>query len=291
MSKLISQGPAVHEPGHFPLLRRGLSRAWICGLVVILILGWFVHVQPTTIHPGVEALNPDLYRNWIPSAHPLGLIMGYDSLELLLAGLSRTMTGPILACIVAVILGGLWGTLAAYREGISDRILGTSSILLDAIPRIVIYALIGRYLRSAVPGMTILHTTALFALIQVPAVAILIRNHLRSVVREGYVEGLVSLGFTQRTIMFRDLLVRECGPQLVTQYVARVTELVALETSVSYLFEQANGHTIGWLLRQINTCQLEQSWFALIVIVSLIIYLMALSTLARTWTGYSRHRP
>ena len=284
--------PARPAPGtgRFTLLRRAITQAGVAGLVTVLVIGWFVHVRPTLLPLGVEALHPDLYGGWIPRAHPLGLLRSYDKLELLLAALSRTMTGPILACIVTVVLGGLWGTRAAYREDISDRLLGTSSILLDAIPRIVIYAMIGVYLRSAFPWVTILHATALFAFLQVPAVAVSIRNHLRSVVREGYVEGLVSLGFAPRTIMFRDLLLRECGPQLVTQYVARVTELVALETAVSYLFEQANGHTMGWLLRQIDSCELERSWYALLAIVSLAVFLMALSALARTWAEYARNR-
>ena len=79
-------------------------------------------------------------------------------------GLSRTMIGPLLACLVAVALGGLWGAWAAYREGPMDRTLVSLSLFLEAFPRIILYALVIRMVRFPGLQVNLLHVTLLFGL-------------------------------------------------------------------------------------------------------------------------------
>lgn len=268
----------------------GMVLAGLALLVTLLILGWIIRPTPTAFPPGIERHNPGVYGGWVPTAHPLGVyptvpFTNHDLLEWLLMGLSRTLTGPLLACALAVLLGGLWGTWAAFTEGSSERVLQAGALLLEAVPRIVVFALFLRVVRdlSAKGGtnveLSIVHVTVAFALFQIPAIALSFRNHVRSIVREGYIEGLISLGFPRRTIVLRDLFVRECGPLARLQYVARVTELIALETAVSYAIGGSGDRTVGWVLRYCwGTCP----WgFVLLLCGCLAIYLLTLSALAR----------
>jgi ABC-type dipeptide/oligopeptide/nickel transport system permease subunit len=262
---------------------RALLLAWVGLLITVIAAGWSTHATRPALPVGVERApeNAGIYHGWISNPHPLGFAqeLGDDKLELLLLGLSRTLTGPLLVCAVAVMLGGLWGTWAAYSEGIGERLLRVAALFLEAIPRIVLFALLMWVVR--VPGLhlDIMKVTVIFAFFQIPAVGIALCNHVRSLVREGYVEGLISLGFSRHTIVLRDLLWRECGPLLRLQYVARVTELIALETAVSYALGGSE-QTVGGVLRRLDSGK-DQGIYPFLVIGSLALYLVTLSALSR----------
>ena len=64
------------------------------------------------------------------------------------------------------------------------------------------------------------------------------------------------------------------------QFVARVTELVALETAVSYTLGGKDERTIGWVLRQYQV-NLDPSRFELLVVGCLTLILLSLSAYSR----------
>lgn len=262
--------------------------AWLFLLMAVLVLGWCVHPFPDSMErfdPRNEAAeqNETIFGGVVPAPHPLGITphMHEDQLELLLMGLSRTLTGPLVGCLVAVALGGIWGAWAGYREGGTDRLLGYSTALFDTVPRVVLFALLGRILRLAGINVAITHLVIIFVLFQIPSIGMVIRNHVRSLVREGYVEGLVSLGFSKRTIISRDLLRRECLPILRLQYVARVTELVAVETAITYALGGGSEHTVGWVLRHVLEVTVIPGWFSVLLVLLLAAYLLTLSLTMR----------
>lgn len=268
------------QQGVWRATQRLLLLQWALLLLALLILGWLT--EPSSLPAGIErsAENQALYHGWVPTPHPLGVLgAGEDRLELLLQALSRTFTGPLLACLAAVLVGGLWGTWAAFTEGRADRALTAAAILVEGMPRIVLFALVTGLLSQMGVGLSILQVTVGFAVFQIPAVATALRNHVRAVVREGYVEGLVSLGFSRRTIVLRDLLARECGPLLRLQYVARVTELVALETAISYALPTMYAGTIGGLLRRLSGKSLSP--FGLALVVGVAVYVLTLNAVLR----------
>ncbi len=265
--------------------RTALRWQWAIFLAVILVLGILTQPSDPPCPAGAEEYleNADIYGGLVPRAHPLGVFPRDDAdlLEWLLMGLGRSLAGPLIACVLTVLLGGLWGTWAAYHEGRGEKLLAALALPLEALPRIVMFALITPLIR--IPGVqpNLLHVTVAFALLQIPAVGLALRSHVRSVVREGYVEGLVSLGFPARTIIIRDLLRRECGPLLRLQYVARVTELVALETAVSFAVGGANERTVGWVLRRFQQVNIDRSPFELLLVACLAAYLLTLSAAVR----------
>lgn len=263
-------------------LRQVLLWQWVVLLLTVLVLGWFT--QRSSLPPNAEEsiANQELYHGWVPATHPMGVLGHHDDrLELYVQALSRTFTGPLLACLAAVLLGGLWGTWAAFIEGWPDRILAATAVLVEGIPRIVLFALVTGLMSQVGVRLNILHVTVGFALFQIPAVATALRNHVRSVVREGYVEGLISLGFPRRTIVLRDLLVRECGPLLRIQYVARVTELVALETAISFALPTADAGTIGSLLRRLSVQSLSPGALEVALVAGLAAYILTLNGVVR----------
>jgi ABC-type dipeptide/oligopeptide/nickel transport system permease subunit len=263
-------------------LRTILLWQWSLLLLAMLFLGTFTHQTRAYLPLGIEkeAENLRTYGGWVPRAHPLGVVQTDDRLELLLLALRRSLAGPLLGCLIAVGVGGLWGAWAAYKEGALDQILTSCALFLDAIPRIALFALILRLTRNSGLHLDLLRLVVAFALFQIPAVALALRNQIRSIVREGYVEGLVSLGFARRTIVLRDLLWRECSPLLRLQYVARVTELVALETAISYTFGGSEG-TVGGLLKQQTTNSSTVGWFEFLLVGCLALYILTLTVLAR----------
>jgi len=280
-----SSGPAA---GDAITAGRLIFFGWLVFLLTILILGWVVRPADPPLPAGIERSNPNVYGGWVPTAHPLGVVGNdnADLLEKILMSLSRTLTGPLLACAVAVFLGGLWGTWAAFREGLAAKALEVNALLLEALPRIVLFALFLRVVRDMSGGrglnLNILHLTIAFAVFQIPAIALSFRNRVRSVVREGYVEGLISLGFPRRTIVLRDLYLRECGPLARLQYVARVTELIALETAVSYAISGSQETTVGSVVRK--CWDSGQSGCVLILAGCLAVYLISFSAFAQTET-------
>lgn len=286
MTRAPTSGPAGNRYGP-PISWRATALFAVGGLAItVLVLGDLVHDGGRCLPPNIETANPGLYRGWVHSAHPLGVITcgsgEQDTLELMLRSLARTLTLPMLLCLASVLMGGAWGSWAAYRGGLPDALPGAAAIWLEAVPRIALFVLLQRVAPPGSPSSQRQFMVICFAAVQIPAIAATFRNHLRGLQREGFVDGLISLGFPARVIVWRDMLWRECAGLLLLQYVARVTELVALMTALSYAFDGVFPDWIGAVLVAVRNQGAQGQGNFLLLVAGLAAFLAVVHAVGRS---------
>jgi peptide/nickel transport system permease protein len=202
--------------------RVGLGAALV--VLAIIIFGWsLAPYDPTEPLTGTPATGPT-------ADHLLGTdTLGRDVLSRVLTGGRSVFVLPMLAVSLALVVGGGFGLLSAYRGGRSDRIVARGfDILLTLPPMLVVLVFIAAI--GPTPTVIVVTTAIVFA----PGFGRVVRGATQAVVVHLFIASARARGERTASILIREILPNIAGPVLA-EYGLRLTYGVLFIGSLSFL--------------------------------------------------------
>ena len=169
-------------------------------------------------------LGPPSAKHWLGSDQ-----FGRDTFGRILYGYRASLGVSVGAVLLALVIGGTLGTLAAYFGGWFDRIVMRLMDVLLAFP--VILLAIGIV---AVLGQGQLNTALAIGIVYIPTFARLLRGPALILKESEYVSAAHGLGANDARIVFRHILPNLTAVILVQTSVALSTAIL-VEASLSFL--------------------------------------------------------
>jgi peptide/nickel transport system permease protein len=229
---------AVEEtpPRTEPLLRfvraYRADRGGRAGLAILLAVSVLALTAPLFIHPSdlsvVDATGPALAP---PSSHyPLGTDQaGRSVLLLLIWGTRPSLSIGLIATVVTVALGSVFGLLAGHYGGLLGRVLMAITdwfIVLPGLPLAIALA--------AVLGQGDTSITAAIVITSWAATARLVRAHTLAVEARPFVERAHALGASDRQVLVRHVL-PNVTPLILVSASLTVATAILSETALTFL--------------------------------------------------------
>ncbi|HEY3684668.1 MAG TPA: ABC transporter permease [Streptosporangiaceae bacterium] len=237
-------------------------------LVLLAILGPVVFTAPDLI---------DVPARYAPAswAHPLGTDeLGRDLLSRIAAGGRVSLLIGVASTALAMIIGTVWGAVAAARGGWLDEVLMRIGDAFMAIP-MILFALI---FVAAFGGDTF--TLALvIGLLMAPLTARIARAVVLGETSGEYVRGLRAVGASETRILFREIL-PNTAPALMAQASLNMATALMVEASLSFLGLGVQPPTASWgtLLQQGYTKLFESISYPLVPALVVVIAIAAFNT-------------
>lgn len=215
----------------------------------------FFGVDPYTGHPELtESMGSTLPigpwggTSW---AHPLGVEPGYgrDVMARLLAGSRTSLLIATVATAISISMGVIIGVFAGNLRGRADALMSRFIDLMLAFPVLLLILSISPILNSELRTFfdqfgwdndTRNHwanVTLLIVMLSVfswPYLARIIRGQVLSLREREFVEAAISLGASNRTILFKELLPNLMGPIIIFTTLS-FPGVIAAEAGLAYL--------------------------------------------------------
>ena len=239
--------------GQIAWLRLKRDRVAMASAVVILLLILFaifgglinkaLGVDTTTIHTELTDANTGVPTGaWggISGSHPLGIepILGRDILARVDTGARYSLIVAVMATILSVGLGTVFGLVAGYFGGRTDTLLSRFMDLLLAFPQLLFAIALVAVFTTSKYGNSL--TANIMILIFViggftwPYFGRIIRGQTLSLREKEFIEAARALGASNTRILFRELLPNLWGPILVYATLIIPTNIL-FEAGLSYL--------------------------------------------------------
>ena len=177
-------------------------------------------------------------------AHPLGVepLTGRDILARLLYGTRISLLIAVSATIITVILGTVVGIISGYSRGRTDTILSRFMDITLAFPLLLVIIAMSPVIEQrlqafGLPSGNPSRITTLILVLSVfgwPYLARLIRGQVISLREREFVEAAISIGSSNRRILFRELLPNLWAPILIYATIA-MPGLIGAEAVLAYL--------------------------------------------------------
>ena len=165
---------------------------------------------------------------------------GKDLFTLLWLGLRTSLLLGLLAAIVNIFIGIIWGSISAYYGGQTDILMERFKDIWSSFPQITMIGIITIFLN---PGFTALFIFMIYDG-WVGAASITRIQFYRYRGRE-YVLAARTLGASDKRIIFKHILPNALGT-IVTRVVLSIPSVIFLEVNLSYLgFGIGNGQTLN----------------------------------------------
>lgn len=176
--------------------------------------------------------------------HPLGVepLTGRDILARLLYGTRISLLIAVSATIITVILGTVVGVISGYSRGRTDTILSRFMDITLAFPLLLVIIAMSPVIEQrlqafGLPSGNPSRITTLILVLSVfgwPYLARLIRGQVISLREREFVEAAISIGSSNRRILFRELLPNLWAPILIYATIA-MPGLIGAEAVLAYL--------------------------------------------------------
>ncbi|MBW8484128.1 ABC transporter permease [Actinomadura parmotrematis] len=180
-----------------------------------------------------HALDQDIYTGTVGAGvdgHLLGTDkLGRDILQLSLAGARSALAGPLLVAAGSMLVGVLLGTVAGYRGGLLDQLVGRYADLVLALPAVLLAIVVAGLLGG---GYWI--TVAVLVVLFSPSDVRLVRAAVIEQASRPYIESARVLGVRPARIMFRHLT-PNIVPVVVANLLLNVAFALVALSSLSYL--------------------------------------------------------
>ncbi|MBV5268267.1 MAG: ABC transporter permease, partial [Burkholderiaceae bacterium] len=180
----------------------------------------------------------------VSSAHPLGVepLTGRDILARLLYGTRISLLIAVSATIITVVLGTVVGVISVYSRGRTDTVLSRFMDITLAFPLLLVIIAMSPVIEQRLqafglpPGNPSRITTLILVLSVFgwPYLARLVRGQVISMREREFVEAAVSIGSSNRRILFRELLPNLWAPILIYATIA-MPGLIGAEAALAYL--------------------------------------------------------
>jgi len=224
-----------------------VSAGVILLLILFAIFGSLINkalgIDTTTTHTELTDINTGVPTgSWggISGSHPLGIepILGRDILARIDTGARYSLIVAVMATILAVGLGTVFGLVAGYFGGRTDTLISRFMDLLLAFPQLLFAIALVAVFTTSKYGNSL--TANIMILIFViggftwPYFGRIIRGQTLSLREKEFVEAARALGASNSRILFRELLPNLWGPILVYATLIIPTNIL-FEAGLSYL--------------------------------------------------------
>lgn len=199
----------------------------LCLLIFVLSIAIFADV----ITPYENAISQSADRLDSPSAaHIFGTDeLGRDLFARIVHGSRYSLLIGVSTSVLALVIGGLLGAIAAYYGGWVDNIIMRLTDVVMTVPPILlslaVVAALGGSLRNLLIAITISC---------VPSMLRLVRSVVLGVVDEDYIEAARSYGASDMRIILKYVIPNALGPIIVTTTM-NVANMILSATGLSFL--------------------------------------------------------
>ncbi|AYG02283.1 ABC transporter permease [Gryllotalpicola protaetiae] len=180
-----------------------------------------------------DATHQDLLETLAPpgsDGHVLGTdSLGRDILQLTVAGAGSALLGPLVVECGSMLLAIVLGTLAGYKRGPIDFVLGRVSDLLFALPVVLVALVVG-----GIFGGGYWMLVAIFIVLFAPSDLRVVRAGVLEQTPRAYVEAAKLLGYSTWRILFRHIL-PNIRNLVVTEFLLSYAGAILALASLSYL--------------------------------------------------------
>lgn len=237
MTTDLIASPAIARP-RFPRSRRA-SRPVLFGIVAgvafaIVLLLPLVLPDPIAQNVAVR-LQPPSLEHWFGTDQ-----FGRDVFSRVIYGARISLSIGFIAAIGALVVGGLWGAIAAVTGGIIDRIMMRIADVILAFPgpmlAIVLAIAIGPGFQTVVVVISIVYTAP---------IARLVRGLVIEELKQDYVLSAMIIGSSRTRIIFRHVVVNIASQVLVFMMTV-AADAILIEAGLSYLGAGIAPPTPSW---------------------------------------------
>ena len=200
---------------------------------------------------------------------------GRDILARIVHGARRSVLISIAAVTIATLIGGFFGAIAGYTNGIqSDLIMRFMDILL-AIPSTLFGLVIVAVLGSSIPNLIIAVSVS-----TIPKMARILRSSVMACARADYVEAVKARGAKDSTILIRHILPNAIAP-LFVQFTVSVGTTIILLAGLSFLGLGIQPPTPEWgaMLSNARTYIMDYSYMCFFPGLAILLTILSLNLL------------
>ncbi|PIU48409.1 MAG: ABC transporter permease [Candidatus Hydrogenedentes bacterium CG07_land_8_20_14_0_80_42_17] len=222
--------------------------------ILIIIFGFAIFAPLLTPYPVSGDTSPKMgeqlsNRHLAPSIkHPFGTDeLGRDIFARTLYGARISLGVGLAARILAVIIGGLIGSIAGFYGGKTDFILSRLIEIFLAFPSLILAIGIGTALGSGL-------LTVIIAIVAVSwvDVAVLIRAVSAEISKRDFVMAARAIGEPESMILFKHVI-PHCYAPLIVTFSFGIASAVMIEASLSFLGLGSSGNSVlgpswGWMI-------------------------------------------
>lgn len=247
-----------------------LSLVVVVGLVVVAVAAPLLG-NPEAIDGPSRLLSPTLQ-------HPFGTDeLGRSSLARFAYAGRLTLLIALGAMILSVLLGAVWGLMAAGFKGIGDDILMRIADAFLAIP-MILFAL----LLVATLGSNVVVLIVIMGILKAPLTARVVRAATMRELSADYVTGVTVVGLSKFRILISEVL-PNILPTLVAQATLNFASAVILEATLSFmgLGVQPPEATWGSLMKQGYTYLFSAQWLTVMPAIAVVLLVTATNTLGQ----------
>jgi oligopeptide transport system permease protein len=155
--------------------------------------------------------------------------LGRDLLTRVLVGGQISLAVGFSATLVSVVIGVLWGAVAGFVGGKIDNAMMRLVDILYALPFTVVVILLMVWF-----GRNIILLFVAIGAVEWLNMARIVRGQIMSLKHQEFIEAAISLGLSQRRILFRHLLPNVLGP-IIIYATLTVPNVMLLEAVLSFL--------------------------------------------------------
>ena len=220
----------TYAPRQLAWRRFRRNRLAMAGVVVLAIFALMAIFAPL-IAP-YDPVKPDLKAFGKPPsfAHLLGTdSSGRDVLSRLMYGARVSLSIGLVAVSIYLTIGTILGSLAGYRRGLTDAVIGRATDTVMSFPSLIIILAI-----VPIVGRSIFNIMVVIGLLNWPAVCRLVRGEFLSLREREYTLAARGIGATDRRIIVRHILPNVTGPLVVLASFGMADAIIA-EAGLSLL--------------------------------------------------------
>lgn len=247
-----------------------LAAVVIVGLVVACVAAPLVAPYPPTEFDYTRLFGGPSWKHLFGTDE-----LGRDLLSRILYG-GRTSLGiAVLATVIAMTAGTVWGFVAAYRQGWFGDLLMRAADVTLGMPVL----LIGLVLVAAF-GSSIVSLTLILGILFAPATARLARSAILAELEADYYLAATSIGAPPRRILFEELLPNTM-PVLVARASIVAADAIFIEASLSFLGLGVQPPAASWgtMLNNGYAALYSSYWYAIFPGLVIVVAVLALNTL------------
>jgi oligopeptide transport system permease protein len=200
------------------------------GLILLLaVMGPVVGPDPNAINPAFPTAPP-----WPLAGAAFGHWFGTDDLgrdlfSRLAVGARISLWIGVATAVVSVIIGTLYGTLAAIFEGKTDTAMMRLIDIIYSLPGLMIVILFSVFLGRGVTSLVLA-----LSLFSWPDTARIIRGQVLSIKREEFVEAFHSIGGSMGRLIWRHYIPNTAGLIVLTATIT-VPRAILTESTLSFI--------------------------------------------------------
>ena len=164
------------------------------------------------------------------SEHLLGTDkFGRDILSRIIVGAGYSLPIGLAIVIIAFIIGGLLGAIAAYYGGNVDNVIMRILDIFQSVPPMLMAIAV-----AAVLGSGIVNLVIAIVISSLPARARIVRAAILTVKRNDYIESARSMGASSKRLLGKYMLPNALGP-ILTSFTFSVATAILTISSLSYI--------------------------------------------------------